>query len=331
MFCKSFPVHTALFEICAHFRMRWKQGCRMAVQLGIFRLLLVAVAFFYLCVVIYMVSAGKTNRYYVAAAWMLILLSVQLKRGDRKFLYLHTSYDRLICAAGNMALSVPILVCLLLHGGWRYAVLIAVTAFLTGFIPMRYRKRRQNVENTWLPRKIPYDAYEWRGGVRQSSFWLASVGAIGLFGACFSVVGYLSIFLTGLIVFDFYRHPEPWPFILSLRKSAGRFLLFKIRRNLLFFVLLTLPVAVLLVVFHPVRWYVPLLEVVLLSGVHLYGIVLKYVYYSHRKAPVRSLSRIMGLIIGLNPFTAPLLWAFTAYLFIKARTNLTFYLHDYNR
>lgn len=324
-------MNVALFEIYTYFRMHWKQTCRIAVQLGMFRLFLVAVAFFYLCVVVYAVSGNETNVCYVAGAWILILLSVQFKRSDRKFLYLHTTYDRLLCAVENVALSAPILVCLLLHGGWRYGGLIAVTAFLTGFIPMHYRKRRKNVENAWLQRKIPYDAYEWKAGVRQSRVWLAAVGAIGLFGACFSVVGYLSIFLTGLIVFDFCRHPEPWPFILSFRKSAGRFLLFKIRRNLLFFVLLTLPVAVLLVVFHPMRWYVPLLEVVVLSGVHLYGVVLKYASYSHRKAPVRSLSRIMGLIIGLNPFTAPLLWAFTAYLFIKARTNLNFYLHDYNR
>lgn len=301
------------------------------MQFGIFRLLLVVMAFFYLCVVVYAVSADETNVYYVAAVWILILLSVQLKRRDRKFLYIHTNYDRLLCAVENMALSAPVLSCLLLHGWWWYALGVSVTAFLTGFMLMRYKKRRRRTGNTWLQRKIPYDAYEWKAGVRQSGFWLASVGAIGFFGAYFSIVGYLSVFLTGLIVFDFYKQPEPWQFILSFRKSAGRFLFFRIGRNLLLFVLLTLPVVATLLAFHPGRWYVPLLEVVLLCGIHLYGIVLKYAYYSHRKVPVYSVPRMLGLIIGLNPFTAPLLWVFSVYLFIKARTNLNFYLHDYHR
>lgn len=303
----------------------------MAMQLGIFRLLLVAMAFFYLCVVVYAVSGSETNVYYVAGAWVLILLSVQLKRGDRKFLYIHTNYDRLLCVVESIALSVPVLICLLSHVWWSCALSVSVSAFLIGFIPIRLNQRLRKPGNTWLQRKIPHDAYEWKAGVRQSWVWLAPVGAIGILGAYSGIVGYLSIFLTGLIVFDFYRQSEPWQFILSFRKSAARFLLFKIKRNLLFFVLLTLPVVALLLIFHPVRWYVPLLEVVLLSGIHLYGIVLKYAYYSHRKAPAHSVGRIIGLLIGLNPFTAPLLWAFSVYLFAKARTNLNFYLHDYNR
>lgn len=317
-------------EICSHFWVLWKQSSRLLINVGILRLLLLALAFFYLLIIIYSVSSKEKYIYYIVGCWEFILISIQVKRTDRKFLYINMDYDRFVCAIENIVLSLPLFICMILHAYWGNTLFVLLTAFLIGFVQVNYKKSHNKTLNTCIQKKIPNEAYEWKAGVRRSLFWLIPIWLIGFVGSYFIIVGCISIFLIGLIVFDFYREGECWQMLISQQKSARKFLFFKIKQHLVLFILLILPIVGMLLVFNPERWYVPIVEVIALLGIHLYSIVLKYAYYSHHKVPLNSILRIMGLIIGLNPFTAPLLYVFSVYLFAKASTNLNLYLHDYN-
>jgi hypothetical protein len=118
--------------------------------------------------------------------------------------------------------------------------------------------------------------------------------------------------------------------LISYQKSANKLLYHKIKRHLLIFSIITLPLIVAFIIFHLELWYIPFIEFVVLLSIHIYCIVLKYAFYSNNVGSVNPVLQMMGIFIGLIPPATPILWILSVFFFSKAKMNLYLYLNDYN-
>ena len=85
------------------------------------------------------------------------------------------------------------------------------------------------------------------------------------------------------------------------------------------------------IVFHPVQFYIPLVEFILLSLLLIYSILLKYSYYlPYKDAEGNQVLMAIGYMGILIPFMLPVFLYFLVRLYFPAKANLNLYLHDFN-
>jgi hypothetical protein len=316
------------FEVYSILLLRWKQTYRIALLIGVVRMLILLISSLYLLVVIYTASEKEQNACCMACIWGFVLFFIHVKRADRRFLQIHMHFAQWICGIEYIILSLPITICFLMHQWWLIALSLIVGAFAIGFIKI-WEKRQSKQSNTCMQAYIPHDAYEWEAGVRK---YLYAIITVWLFGFClsfFTPVTPIAIGILGLLIIDFYEENESWQMLISYQKSANRLLYYKLKQHLLLFTILILPLIVTFLLFHPVLWYILFVEYIVILSIHVYSIILKYAFYSHGRSTINYGLLLIGLSVGLIPVTTPLLWIFSVYLFCKACTNLNLYLNDY--
>jgi hypothetical protein len=178
---------------------------------------------------------------------------------------------------------------------------------------------------------IPSDMYEWKAGVRKNFPILLIVYGSGI-GLSYFVVGIpLAMLIMGLVISDFFISYESWPMLLAFEKGPEKMLLYKMKRHFLLYSLCCLPLVVLFVIFHPDLWYIPFIEFIILLFIQVYMLIVKFAYFRlDGNSSVSFILQVIGIILGLIPFTTPLLLLFSVYLFPKACTHLKPLLHDYH-
>ena len=308
---------------------RWKQIYRTMLQLDIFRLAIVFVLSLFVFITIYEVSKQIQSSALASGIWTLLIASIQIKRSDKIFLHINMEFDKLIYCFEYLLLSIPFIICLLLHRQWLLAICLVLFCFGISFVKIN-RKKQQKTLNTRLQQYIPSGMYEWKAGVRQYFFILIIVWSLGLCIPFFVASIPITMLIIGVLMFDFYKSNESWQILLSHQKNADKLLSYKIRQHSLFYGILNLPLIILFLIFHPERWYLPVIVFIILLSIHIYCILLKYAFYSDNRSTVNPIFQMIGIFVGLIPLSTPLLWFLSIYLFIRARINLYPYLNDFN-
>jgi hypothetical protein len=95
--------------------------------------------------------------------------------------------------------------------------------------------------------------------------------------------------------------------------------------------IILLPLLLAFVLFHPELWYIPVIELLLISFVLWYAIFLKYAFYK----PMQQLSAgqvfiAIGAMSLFLPFLVPLVWILSVRFYFQSVSNLKPYLNDYN-
>ena len=309
---------------------RWKQMHRAMFQVGVFRLAILAILCAFLLLAVYMMS-DITQTYIVGGAWILIISFIHMKREDKIFLYIG-GFNQLVYIAEYTLLSIPLVSCFLLRRQWMVVGVILLCVLVISFmgVNQRYQRRQKKTRNTRIQQYIPSHLYEWKAGIREYFYPIVIVWTIGLCISFFVAGAPIAIGIIGLLLSGFYERYESWPMLMASSKRPSRFLLYKTGKHILLFGMIVLPLGMAFVIFHPDVWYILAIELVVILSVHIYGIVLKYAFYSHEKSRVRPVLFLIGFLIGIIPPTTPVLWVFTCYFFYKACINLNFYLDDYN-
>jgi hypothetical protein len=319
------PVSAAL----AVLHIRLKQMYRIALQIGLVRTLILLIPYAALPAAVYSAPAKEANACYAAGIWAAVLCFIHAGRTDRQFMQIHLDFPQWICGAEYAVLSLPLIACLLMRTWWLPALSLLTAAFAAGFIKPRER-RQPGRANLHMQAYLPYDAYEWKAGIRKYLPAIATAWLAGLSLSFLTPVTPVAAGITGLLAVEFYNRNESWQMLVSCRKSAGRFLWHKTVQHLLLFTALILPLIVVFLLFHPGVWYIILIEYAVILSIHVYAIALKYAFYSHNRRTVNYALLSIGVLAGAIPLTTPLLWIFTACLFYRANTNLNFYLNDYH-
>ncbi|MFD2513344.1 hypothetical protein ACFSRY_05655 [Pontibacter locisalis] len=167
--------------------------------------------------------------------------------------------------------------------------------------------------------------------MRKSFFTIIILLMVGLGTSFFIGSVPIVIFILGLLPMSFYKRGEPYQMITSFEVGSNRFLLNKIKWQVLIFTILCVPLIAVFIVFHQDRWFIPVVEYLIFVSVHVYMILTKYAFYepNSRSSAVQTFGTV-GATGVIFPVFIPLVWLLSIRFYFKARRNLNFYLDDFN-
>lgn len=313
--------------IRALLKIRLKQIYRGIIGIGLIRFIFLVGLVGFLGFALYVKSSDKLTSQYLSAGFLLLIMFVHSKRGDKLFLKSHFSNYKTLMLAEYVILSIPVLCCFLIHKQW---VAISQLTGLLIIINIDLKARNSNL-NTKLQKLIPDDAFEWKAGIRKQFFIIVPIWIIAALTSFFIGSVPIAIFILGITILSFFEKCEPYQILLSFELSATKLLILKVKRLLQLFSTLVIPLLVLFIVFNPDKWYVPVAEYFIFCSLLIYTIMTKYAFYEPNiKSSAAQIYIALGALGGIIPFFLPVVWLLTIFFYSKLVNNLKFFLYDYN-
>lgn len=310
--------------------MRWKQSYRILFRIDVVHLILLFAIIGIAGIFCFYYLGREPQNIWFSAIIALLLFNLHYKRRDKRFLHINIEYRKLIICCEYVILTLPIVIFLAIHNFWSYAIGVLTISILLGWIPIMQKEHQQKNINTFIQRKIPDNAYEWKAGVRRYFWFLMAFWIVGLSTCYFFYSSVITTLLIGLSVLDFFKLNESRQILLSCQQRPSTFLRKKILQSILLLSLLIVPQLILTIIFRIDLWYIPVIEYVILLSTLIYVITLKYAFYSPSKSTVNAIRVSIGVLLGLNPLTTIILWILSISLYRKACINLKCYLNDYD-
>ena len=309
-------------------KIRCKQILRATNGLGLFRIIFLIGLFGIIVFGLFMQTAKTPNSYLAVCAYMMIIMMIQVKRMDKQFFKIHFINSKLILLMEYSLLVTPLFICLIFHKQWTLTISIIVLISLIVNVDF---KSRQKSLNTAIQGLIPSSCFEWKSGVRKTlvlmfAFWIIGLGT-SFFVGSIPVV----LFILGIFPFTFYEKCEPIQMLLAYEKGTNWFLIHKIKIHIVLFTTLSIPLIIAFLLFHPDKWYIPVIEYFILINSHIYVILTKYAFFQpNSKSSGAQAFGLIGAIGMIIPVFIPLIWLLSIRFYFKSRENLNFYLNDYN-
>lgn len=202
---------------------------------------------------------SQTEPYYVHfwfGGIILLLFTIHLNRGDHRFVFLTVERPALVYLAEYTSV--------LLVFAFLSATALAefYPFFFLAAAPLITLIKPGTIETSQIAIRvvmIENSNYEWRSGIRKSGLTIAVLWIIGLLLTPVPYASMLVVWFILLIVSSFYEQHENREMVESFRRSPALFLLYKIRQQLIPFILLVLPVMAASLFFFPERWWIWLL------------------------------------------------------------------------
>lgn len=313
--------------IRALLKIRLKQIYRGIIGIGLIRFIFLVGLVGFLGFALYVKSSDKLTSQYLSAGFLLLIMFVHFKRGDKLFLKSHFSNYKTLMLAEYVILSIPVLCCFLIHKQW---VAISQLTGLLIIINIDLKARNSNL-NTKLQKLIPDDAFEWKAGIRKQFFIIVPIWIIAALTSFFIGSVPIAIFILGITILSFFEKCEPYQILLSFELSATKLLILKVKRLLQLFSTLVIPLLVLFFVFNPDKWYIPVAEYFIFCSLLIYTIMTKYAFYEPNiKSSAAQIYVALGALGGMIPVFLPVVWLMTIFFYSKSVNKLNFFLYDYN-
>ncbi len=313
--------------IRALLKIRLKQIYRGIIGIGLIRFIFLVGLVGFLGFALYIKSSDKLTSQYLSAGFLLLIMIVHFKRGDKLFLKSHFSNYKALMLAEYIILSIPVLCCFLIHKQW---VAISQLSGLLIIINIDLKARNSNL-NTKLQELIPDDAFEWKAGIRKQFFIIVPIWIIAALTSFFIGSIPIAIFILGITILSFFEKCEPYQILLSVELSATKLLTLKVKRLLQLFSTLVIPLLVLFIVFNPDKWYIPVAEYFIFCSLLIYTIMTKYAFYEPNiKSSAAQIYVALGALGGMIPVFLPVVWLMTIFFYSKSVNKLNFFLYDYN-
>jgi hypothetical protein len=307
---------------------RLRQIIRAVISTGIMRMIIFFAVFVLITLVAYKYAGGNPGDTIISALHLSFILYYHLKRQDIKFMRVHIDRYKLYILVEYLMYSLPVLIILLVQAKLIHLVSIPAILFIISNIRLRKRFRRKN---TIIQRIIPDDAFEWKAGSRKTAYIFIILILAGLGTAFFEGSIPLVILIIGMIPLGFTDTAEPYQMVIAYELSTVQFLMHKIRKQVILFLIPVIPLILVYLIFHPNYWYIPLLELLILTSLQVYFVTAKYAFYeSAKKSTAAQIYGAIGALSIFLPFMIPFVWIMTIRFFYKSKQKLNFYLHDFN-
>lgn len=305
-----------------------KQSLREGASLGLFRSLFLLVIVSLASLLLFKLSAEPKYALIAVALYGAIITLIDYRREDRLFLKTHFINCWKVYAIEYALLAIPWVVTLSYHAQWLPLALLLLLLILQATIHLSFQKKGRN---SLLQKWILPENYEWKAGARKHLILLLTVWTISL--VCSPITGIIpvALLIIGVIPLSFYEIGEPYQFIVAQERSACAFLSKKIGDNLKIFILITAPLLISFTLFHPELWYIPTVEILILSTLHIFYMLTKYAFYQpNQKSSTTSLLNSLATIALFVPFLLPVVWIASIRFYRKSISNLNPYLHDFS-
>jgi hypothetical protein len=314
--------------IQAFIKLRFRQIFRAIKGLGLIRIIVLIVLSALAMIGLFIQTEKTPNSFYVTGIYLTIITLIQLNRHDKRFLQIHFSNFKLIFLAEYLLLMSPLYISLIYNIQW--IALISSTVLTSVIINLDFKIRQKSL-NTSIQKMIPSDCFEWKGGVRKTFVLIVTLWIIG-FGTSFFIGSVpIVLFILGILPWSFNEKSEPLQMILGYELGPAKFLVHKMKMQLILFSILSIPLIIAFLLFHPEKWYIPTAEYLIFITSYIYIILTKYAFYQPNNKSTGAQAWVaigaMGMII---PIFLPLVWLLSIRFYFKSRNNLNFYLNDYN-
>lgn len=307
---------------------RLKQIYRGLIGIGFFRIVFLLGLMGFLGIMLFTKTSNESTSQYISLGLLVLLLMIQLGRSDKLFLKRHFPGFKSIILTEYIAISTPVLFCLMFHGQW----IPTITLFFGLLIIVHLDAPPTGKSlNTKLQDLIPPDCIEWKSGLRKQFFIIVPTWIIAALTSFFIGSVPTVIFILGILTFSFFERCEPYQVLLSYEFAPCKFLLHKVKRQIQLFSVVVMPLIGLYLIFNFDKWYIPVAEFIIFVFLHIYIIMVKYAFYEpNTKSPAAQTFGGIGALGGIIPIFLPLVWSLTIWFYLKSINKLNYYLNDYH-
>jgi|AGTN01.2.fsa_nt_gi hypothetical protein len=313
----------------AFIKIRFKQLYRGLIGIGLFRIVFLVLLFAYLLLFLFALTKKQPGSLYVVAATVFIILILHIRRKDKRFLKTCFEKHSQIYLSEYLTFTSIVILFLAVHLQWIALLVLLSAIFLIARTDIK--PRHLHTLNTKLQSFIPVFSFEWKAGIRQSFFIFVPVWVIGFCTSFFIGSVPVALLILGITVSGFYSQNEPYQMVVLYEKSVNRFLSGKIGIQVILFGIVAFPLILMFIVFHPDKWYIPVIEFLVLTSIHAYLVLTKYAFYEpNRNSQGAQIIGAIGMLSMFIPVLLPVIWALSVLFYIKSQKNLNTYLHDFH-
>jgi len=308
-------------------KIRVRQFYRELSGIGLLRLVFLSGLTVFLGFALYVHTADNRISQYISMGFLLLIMYMHTKRGDKFFLQTHFSNSKMLMCQEYMLLSVPLISCFLLHGQW---IALAQLAGVGIIVHLDFKTKQLRV-NTPLQKFIPSDAIEWKAGFRKQLFIIVPLWIIAASTSFFIGSVPIAIFILGILTLGYFEYCESYQMLLAYELSAKKLLRLKAMRQIQLFSILAVPLIALFLLFHSNIWYVPVAEFLIFCFLGVYAVMTKYAFFEpNTKSPAAQTFLSIGVLGGLIPVFLPVVGLLTIRFYNKSVNHLNFLLDDYD-
>jgi len=314
-------------------KIRFIQIKREIKLLGILYTVLISLALLLAIFQFYKFYQREDIALYIITAILLFILSIQLTRQDKYFLFLHIAKPKQSIFFEYLILTLPFTISLLLSHYWFYFVIFLLGFFVISGIKYSVKKK---TNLGYLSKIISPKNFEWISGIRQSKY------VIGIFYILILAVSYvmilpiLCLWILTMIIFSFYRECEPLNILQAEFTKQARFLKVKIIRHIILLLFLYLPILIINSVSNPHFIFFNITFLFVQLSVLVLTILFKYKMYSPMELlpgnniilVIIQVATILPFFMGGIPFLLPLPLFLCFKYYRSAKENLKIYLYD---
>lgn len=307
---------------------RVKQIFRILGEIGLFRaIFLVALVMFAMWAV--MIKMEEVDmQSIIIGAFVISIASTHIQRNDSVFLKINTPFPAYIFLVEYLILSSPLLVSLVIYHLWLEILFYLVFLVLVSFLSL---SKNQIQFHSVFHKFIPNENFEWKAGLRKYYFPFLIVWISGFLASYFIISVPLAMVILCIIIMSFYEKMESWQVLISEELSPKQFLWKKIKKHLLIFTVVMLPLLFSFFIFHADYYYVVLIELFVFYILMIYTILLKYAFYQpDDSSKATQTFAAFGMISIFVPFFLAVILLLIIRFLFQAQKNLKPYLYDYN-
>jgi hypothetical protein len=309
-------------------RMRFLQLYRSSGELGLFRVLLLAVVIVpLLALFVFQRVDVHPWPFVFPAAVLFILWLIHSRRKDYHFLSAILPKPQLVFFAEYFLFSIPFTALLLWAALYLHALVFLALMILIAFlVPAKTGNSFHTIKLPWIPAGM----FEWQSGIRKNlpaMVLFYFTGFIGVYHPGFSAG---SLLILTLVFTSFYSEYEPGNMLRACACRPLQFLWRKLVMHTGYFALLLLPLLFIALVNSEYRW---LTLGYFLASLNLvvFSVLLKYYQYrpgafSGAHQMLTTLACFISVVLPVMLFIA----LFNIFLAWGAARNLKTYLDDFN-
>jgi len=295
----------------ALFIFRGRQCFRILKDVGWGNLILLSPILF--VVVLGILQHLSTTDNFLASGVVLFLLGgLHFNRTDRFFLEQFVRNIRILFLLEYLLICLPWIVTDSYFSKWWDIGILLVGVLIISCIKPSYKKQGKQLVY-WNFSWIPLEIFEWRCGFRRSLVGFLLGYLAGVLLAQYTVVIPLVVFGLGVGVSSFFQDFENKDLLLAVNQKQ-QLLRIKVRKSLLLFHLLLLPLYMLFLFFHYSYTWVLIIVIGITSMLIVFAICVKYKNYRFGYSRLYS---TLPLAIFVSCLVLPFLWPIPIIMLIR--------------
>jgi len=306
-------------------KLRLRQIVRELQALGPIYSLILLAGLVFLIRFAYLSVYSFQNISLLLVGWSAVLLTIHVKRKDRRFLSRLSFSSKYIFIVEYLMVSIPIII--IVGRCFPYLLIpFLVFVYLLALFKITKEKFKTTTKNYSF---IPSQLFEWRAGIRSLSFYVfISIYLSSYVGLYFPYMSLVMCWILNSIICSFYQQTESRFMLRSMASNSKQLI---IRRIFLAYKaqsILLVPIHILYAIIYTDQIIISLVAYLLFAIILIFCIISKYAFYEpNQSSGPSSIYLGLGQLSVFIPILIPLPILLSIAWYPKAIKKLNYYFH----